>query len=367
MNIRKTKIVVFKRGGHCSRNERWYYNNIQIDIVNGFTYVGAYFTNRMSTYKMAEAVSIKAKTVLNYVLNALSKLQCIPVNSFMKIFDVKICPMLLYGSELWGMQNMHCIESIQTYACKRLLNVPLNASNDAILGDLGRYPLFVNSAKRCIKYWLRIIKLPRTRLVRLCYEMLLYFDEIGHVNWVSHVRNNLFSNGFGYVWLQQSVGNESMFLTQYVERLKNQQMQNWNANCANNNKLKLYKEYKNVFGREPYITIIDVNKFRTALAKFRCSSTNLMIEYGRYFNIEVDDRTCVYCETCIEDEFHFLLECPLYADLRNDFIDQYFTNNPSRVKFCRLMNCTNERKLRNLAMFIYYAFRTRNEFLHSRM
>jgi len=38
-------------------------------------------------YKMAEAISVKAKTVLNHVLNSLGKLPCIPINTFMKMFD----------------------------------------------------------------------------------------------------------------------------------------------------------------------------------------------------------------------------------------------------------------------------------------
>ena len=56
-----------------------------------------------------------------------------------------------------------------------------------------------------------------------------------------------------------------------------------------------------------------------------------MVEYGRYYNIAIEDRLCVYCETFTEDEYHFLMRCPLlflYAELRNKFIDQHFTNNP---------------------------------------
>jgi len=366
VNIGKTKIVVFKRGGHLSRREIWHYNDTNIDTVNGFTYVGALFTNRMSLYKMSEAVSIKAKTVLNFILNSLSKLPCTPVNTFMKIFDVKVCPILLYGSELWGLKPMNCLESVQVYACKRFLNIPNNTSNDAVLGDLGRYPLAIYSAKRCINYWLRILKLPRYRYVRLCYEMLLHYDSIGHTNWVTYLRQHLFTNGFGFAWLQQSVGNEKLFISNYVERMKNQHIQTWSMHCNENSKLRSYTQFKSIFGREMYINIIDISKFRTALAKFRCSSHNLMIEYGRYFNIPVEDRHCVYCETCIEDEYHFLMQCPLYSDLRYKYIDNRFTDIMCTNNFIRLINCNDETQLKNLAMFIYYALESRNGFLLGR-
>ena len=44
--------------------------------------------------------------------------------------------------------------------------------------------------------------------------------------------------------------------------------------------------------------------------KFRISSHNLEIEHGRYFNISADQRICKLCKLTVEDEIHFLLECP---------------------------------------------------------
>ena len=53
------------------------------------------------------------------------------------------------------------------------------------------------------------------------------------------------------------------------------------------------------------------------ISKIRMSSHNLKIEKGRYHNIERQSRLCVLCNlNDIEDEFHFILKCPLYYDLR---------------------------------------------------
>jgi hypothetical protein len=35
-----TKIVVFRNGGILSDDEKWYYNGLQIETVNSFTYLG---------------------------------------------------------------------------------------------------------------------------------------------------------------------------------------------------------------------------------------------------------------------------------------------------------------------------------------
>ena len=68
--------------------------------------------------------------------------------------------------------------------------------------------LLYHSNKVCdgvyISYWLRILKLQERRYVKLCYNMLKYFDSIGHNNWVTDIRNTLYSNGFGYIWESQN-------------------------------------------------------------------------------------------------------------------------------------------------------------------
>ena len=258
---------------------------------------------------------------------------------------------------------MTAVEKVQIYACKRLLNVSKSACNDAILGDCGRYPLYINTYKRCLKFWLRILKLPEYRLVKLSYEMLKHYDSVGHTNWVTYLRRNLYSNGFGYIWQSQSVENEKLFIYQYMERLKMQYFQTWNDKCSQNSKLLYYHQYKSTYNLEVYLSTIDVAKFRTALVKFRSSAHSLLIERGRHFGIEREYRYCVYCEVYVEDELHFLLFCPLYEDLRLRYLESRFTINPSIDKFIRLLSSQNETVIKNLAMYIFYAFKRRQIFI----
>ena len=43
MNIQKTKIVIFRRKEPLLCNEMWYYDNIQVNVVNDFNYLGTCF------------------------------------------------------------------------------------------------------------------------------------------------------------------------------------------------------------------------------------------------------------------------------------------------------------------------------------
>lgn len=360
VNILKTKVLVFKRGGQLASKEKWTYGGTQLETVNGFIYVGIYFTNRLSMYKMAEAMCTKAKKVLLYIFSSLQDVPCLPYKTFFKIFDSKIASIILYGSELWGLHDTQCIETIQLCACKRFLNVNTSSCNDAILGDLGRFPMQIFAAKRCVKYWIRLISLPKDRYIRLCYEMLLHYDQLGYRNWVSCIRVNLYKHGFGYIWESQSVPNPKTFVIQYVQTLKDEFLQNWHSRCIDNVKLNHYFMYKTNFQVEKYVTAIDIDKCRKCFVSLRSSS-----HCGRHFNIEREHRLCPYCETVLEDEFHFIITCPLYANTRSIYIPLYYYQYPLVEKFYQLMSTENVTLIRKLAMYIHNALRERDIFLKS--
>jgi len=70
-----------------------------------------------------------------------------PLRPFSSFFDSKIASILLYGSEIWGLTTMPSIENVQMYACKRFFNISKMSCNDAVIGDLERYPIYVFAAK----------------------------------------------------------------------------------------------------------------------------------------------------------------------------------------------------------------------------
>ena len=72
---------------------------------------------------------------------------------FFKLFDCQIQPMLTYGSEVSGiMADYSIIERVHLFAIKRFLNVSTRSSSALVYGETGRYPLYVNTYTRCIKY-----------------------------------------------------------------------------------------------------------------------------------------------------------------------------------------------------------------------
>ena len=135
-------------------------------------------------------------------------------------------------------------------------------------------------------------------------------------------------------------------------------VQTWYENFHNNSKVSWLSEIKKELKFEPYLGIILVKRYRVALCKFRCANHNLNVEVGRHNEIEKCNRFCKYCKDkgiyICEDEQHMLIECEQYAGLR---IKYDIPLNGNVNTFRNLLLSTNEKELRNMAAFIYNAFK----------
>jgi hypothetical protein len=55
---------------------------------------------------------------------------------------------------------------------------------------------------------------------------------------------------------------------------------------------------------------------RSLVAQLRMGILPINIELGRYRNIPAHERFCFNCKNVVEDEFHFMFQCPVYSDIR---------------------------------------------------
>ena len=123
-----------------------------------------------------------------------------------RLFDSMVKPILCYGSEVWGTEYSDVIESVHFNFCKNFLGINNSVNNAVAIGECGRLPLCVTYFTNCIKYWCKLLNMQNNRYPKNCYKMLKALDEADRQNWVSKVRNLLFTYGFWYIWFAQDVG-----------------------------------------------------------------------------------------------------------------------------------------------------------------
>ena len=142
----------------------------------------------------------------------------------------------------------------------------------------------------------------------------------------------------------------------------------WCTMLAESPKANSYIKFKNRISLEKYFSSIQNVRHRIALTRFSLSNHNLLIEKGRHFRpkLERHDRKCFICKNDVEDENHFITNCPLYSNqrfplnrlLKNNRFFQLFNEEQ---KFNFIMTNENGDVMVELAKFIFSATKIREE------
>eukprot|EP00745_Piridium_sociabile_P016921 TRINITY_DN25249_c0_g1_i2.p1 TRINITY_DN25249_c0_g1~~TRINITY_DN25249_c0_g1_i2.p1 ORF type:complete len:276 (+),score=3.13 TRINITY_DN25249_c0_g1_i2:81-830(+) len=243
----------------------------------------------------------------------------------------------------------------------RFLQVDRRTPNDLIYGELGRFPIYLNSYVKCIKYWLKLVHMNENRLPLKAYKTLCELDAKGKRTWVTSVRNCLCNYGFSFVWIEQGVGCIASFLSCFRQRLIDCRWQDWGNHVSNSERFSLFKLLKTNHFIEPYLLMNNMNRFvRRTLTKLRFGISDITIHRQRYNSFSAQTMLCPLCSTAKEDEVHFVFCCPVFDDLRHKYIPLKYYRNPVLFRLALLLSSKNETIIYNLATYLYKSFKRRS-------
>ena len=189
----------------------------------------------------------------------------------------------------------------------------------------------------------------------------------GKNSWITHVKQLLCQNGYSYVWNQQDIYNDKLFIRCFKQRLIDNYYQSWNSDLEKSEVLQLYKNVKSEFCYEIYLDKLPFD-LRTYICKIRLSAHNLHIQTGRYGRNRIPrpERYCMYCTSRdVEDEYHFIIKCPCFQSFRRKYIPRNYFVNPSMFKFVQLIKSEDIDIITNLAHFLKDAFAHRILLTHT--
>ena len=164
----------------------------------------------------------------------------------------------------------------------------------------------------------------RYRFNCILYHLILSKCNNDHASfkWLDFIKDILNECGLSYVWNDEGLHNFNIkWLKEVVKQILNDQFkQTLFSNMRNSSKASNYMLFKENCDFEDYLDILS-DKERITLCKFRTTNHRLIIETGRWHNIDRDDRICTLCNAgLIGDEFHYLLECTYFNDDRKTFL-----------------------------------------------
>ena len=88
-NEAKTKVMVFRYGGHLGKHEKWYYAGKSMKVVNSYTYFGFYFTTKLSYREGTYAFVAKGKKAVFHFCKALTRLKDMTRQTFLRFLILR--------------------------------------------------------------------------------------------------------------------------------------------------------------------------------------------------------------------------------------------------------------------------------------
>ena len=180
----------------------------------------------------------------------------LPVDCQLKLFDQTIVPILLYGSEVTGFENLQQIEKIQLDFLRSIIKMKSSTPLVMVYGEFGRFPIAIQIKIRMIKFWAKILTGKNTKISYKLYLLLLYLhkNNIYSCKWILFIEKILQDVDLNYIWLSNVVTNINWLCMEVQNRLQMQYIQEWNSVVHNSPKCINYRTFKTEFKMEFYIS-----------------------------------------------------------------------------------------------------------------
>ncbi|XP_076449514.1 uncharacterized protein LOC143285948 [Babylonia areolata] len=231
----------------------------------------------------------QARRAMTALLRKSRQLQ-LPISCQLDLFNSLVMPILTYGCEVWGNNCVDIAESLHLEYCKYILRLKKSTPNCFIYGETGRFPLFVHVYCRMIKFW-------------------------------------------------QKLSIDTLTSKKFYSRMLNTLTECFNLQIHKNDWLLKMK------------LILDGNGlsflcYSIPMLKLRTSNHKLPIEKGRHMNIPQEARLCHLCDiNRVGAEYHFVMECPVIQNLRNQYLPKYYRTRPNFHKYATLMSISSQKKV----------------------
>ena len=113
VNCTKSQIVHFRTPSIHRTSLIFTCGNRQLDIVDGYTYLGVYLSEFLDYNFTAKRIAQSASRALGLLI---AKVKCngdLPYDVFCKLFDTMVWPVIAYGVAVWGDKSFACINAGQ--------------------------------------------------------------------------------------------------------------------------------------------------------------------------------------------------------------------------------------------------------------
>jgi hypothetical protein len=347
VNLKKTKVVVF--GARQLHHFDFRLGGKTIEIIDHYHYLGVTFSSTGSFLKARKHVVEQANKAMHLLFTRVNNSD-LPIDLILKLFDHTVLPILTYGSEIFGFENLDILERVHNNFLRKITKARRSTPLAFIYGELGRYPISIIVQSRMIAFWNRLLLDKEAKISAQIYKYMLALPN-NNFKWINKIKDILTNIGRPDLWDNQFRINYNGIDKQVKQILIDQFKQTWYAGLQETNKGRIYSSFKSNLEFEPYFKVLTPHEYIN-MFKFRTANHRFPVETGRYDGTPFQDRLCNLCNNnSVGCERHYLLECSFFNRERQNCIS---TLNIRRydLSLKTLLSTTSLNDLKNLCKFI---------------
>ena len=373
-NLTKTEVMHVRKPSVSQSKFKFRFGARNINYCKNYKYLGLHIDQHLDFEKMSNSFCDPASRALSAVMCKMIKNKGFPFNIFQMLYNCCVTSITDYSHEVIGFHQYTGSASIHTKAIRAYLGVGHSANLCGLRSEMGWLEPRSRTQIRMMRYFLKLRKLPDERLTKKIFICDQYFMQ-QNPNlqcWSSEIKDILVRNNLVFSFdnvppklLCKNL--EHSLLSKDISMFQNQ--------CSKSPKLRTYNSLFSPFNvalSENFTRLCLPFIVRKRLSQLRLGVLPLRIETDRYQRVKNDasERFCKQPKCTnnvataagktfyVEHEFHFLLECKQYDNLRNVLLGRLscpeFDQLNNQNKFCYML--TRPSVARIVGQFIIDAF-----------
>lgn len=359
INTDKTKVVHFRPKRSSVTIAKFYCGGNKLETVSSYKYLGVTFNDYMDFKITADGIAKGSSRAASKLIAVYYASGGLSWNVYSHIYSNLVVPAMDYASAIWGFQRHGCCDTVQRRVIRCFMGVGKKTPLPAVESDMGWYPPYIRHRVEMARLWCRLCLTPGDRLVRRVFDWDCHLAATGVNTWAKDAGAVLDGSGLQTLHRTRLLNSSVKWVTDTVkDKMVTQFTDQWLIDVRAMPKLRTYQQLCPNFNSSEYCKVLP-RGLRSAVARMRAGVFPIALETGRWRGQPVDERLCPVCsDSVVEDEHHFLCDCPGYNSLRENYFSGLMLQNLTNSE--RLNVIFSNNNIYNTSTFIIEAFKQRS-------
>ncbi len=224
------------RGSHLT-DSVFKYDSLPIECVPEYKYLGILLDEHMDFKKTAHLLANSAERALGAVINKVKANKDLGFNSFTTLVESCVCPILSYGSGVWGQKYYKSCEDVILRACRFYSGVHRLTPIPGIQGDFGWLDCRSRWLVKSARLYNRFIRMDNDRINK---RVFLHDKSLCIGNWSASFKTILMDIDLEEPWNN----NSEIPMERFKVLVKERHTRDWRHHCTTKDKLRTYRIFK---------------------------------------------------------------------------------------------------------------------------